>query len=68
MTKEIVKRLKCDKCNKDFDRKSNYLNHINRKNKCDKDVNVGAKEASTIQGGSGLYLQHIRIRFILYAR
>jgi hypothetical protein len=28
---------KCDKCNKEFNKKSNYLNHINKKKTCEND-------------------------------
>src|SRR5579872_5396539 len=31
---------KCDKCNKIFDKKSNYVVHINKKYSCNKDIQL----------------------------
>ena len=39
----------CEKCNKEFNRKSSYNNHLNKKNPCDKKVNDVTNKLNIIQ-------------------
>jgi len=48
----------CEVCNKEFSQKSNYLNHINKKNKCSKDdIKIDGKKAYKCSGCDKIFSQ-----------